>query len=198
MKGAITLLVLMLHVAAAMGQSYNDSIVEYRKHYKEELLAEKNGPLKHAQAGNISFFAPDKAYRVWAALTETPASAPFQMPTHSGKLKPYREYGVLRFKLQDSMLTLHVYQSIDLMKQAAYKDHLFIPFNDMTNYELTYGGGRYIDLSIQDLKDGGLWLDFNKCYNPYCAYADGYSCPIPPNENRLHVEVRAGEKSFTR
>jgi hypothetical protein len=66
----------------------------------------------------------------------------------------------------------------------------------MTNYETTYGGGRYIDLSLKDIKEGKITLDFNKCYNPYCAYSDGFSCPIPPSENYLSTEIRAGEKVF--
>ena len=82
------------------------------------------------------------------------------------------------------------------MKNPKYIDHLFIPFNDLTNYEETYGGGRYIDLSLNDIKDGKVVLDFNKCHNPYCAYSDGYNCPIPPEANRLKVAVKAGEMNF--
>ena len=89
-----------------------------------------------------------------------------------------------------------MYQSVDMLNDAAHKDDLFVPFTDESNYETTYGGGRYIDLSIKDIKDNRIPLDFNKCYNPYCAYADGFSCPIPPKENSLHMEINAGEKVF--
>ena len=116
--------------------------------------------------------------------------------THSGKQKPYREYGQVSFRIKDTLLTLHVYQNIDLINNATYKNYLFVPFNDLTNYVATYGGGRYIDITIDDIKNGKVLIDFNKCYNPYCAYADGYSCPIPPKENYLQMEIRAGEKAF--
>ena len=58
------------------------------------------------------------------------------------------------------------------------------------------GGGRYIDLSIVDFTDNTIVLDFNRSYNPYCAYATGYNCPIPPEANRLPLAIRAGEQSF--
>jgi uncharacterized protein len=177
-------------------QTYSDSVAQFRKHYIEDLLADKRSPIKPVQVKNISFFRPDHAYCVWATFTAAPGSQPFKIPTHSGKQKPFREYGVLAFSINNTPCTLHVYQSIDLVNDAAHKDELFIPFNDMTNYESTYGGGRYIDLSVTDIKDNRVLLDFNKCYNPYCAYADGYSCPIPPAENHLQIEIPAGEKMF--
>ena len=181
----------------ATGQSYTDSIAVFRKHYVEDLLADKRSPIKPVQVRNFSFFPADHRYCLWAAFKETPGSTPFKIPTHSGKQKPFREYGTLTFTIKDVVYTLHMYQSIDLVNDAAHKDELFIPFNDLTNYETTYGGGRYIDLSIKDIVDNKVLLDFNKCYNPYCAYADGYSCPIPPSENRLPIEIPAGEKMFT-
>lgn len=118
------------------------------------------------------------------------------MPTHSGKDKLFRQYGTATFRLHDTLLVLHVYQNINLIKDAKYKDDLFIPFNDLTNYEETFAGGRYVDVSVNDIKKNELIIDFNTCYNPYCAFAAGYSCPIPPDENKLQVYIRAGEKLF--
>jgi uncharacterized protein (DUF1684 family) len=178
------------------GQSYGDDIIEYRKHYIEELLAEPRKPVQPSQIKNITFFRPDKKYCVLAQFTETPGSVPFKVPTHSGKQKPFREYGTLSFTINDTAVVLHAYQLLDLVNNESHKDDLFVPFKDITNYESTYGGGRYIDLSIKDIKDGSILLDFNKCYNPYCAYTDGFSCPIPPKENYIPVAIFAGEKDF--
>ncbi|MBK6663441.1 MAG: DUF1684 domain-containing protein [Thermoflexaceae bacterium] len=58
----------------------------------------------------------------------------------------------------------------------------------------TYGAGRYLD--VEPLPDGRLHVDFNYAYNPYCAYNDAWSCPIPPRENMLNVHIRAGERTF--
>ena len=178
------------------GQSYPEKIAEYRKQYITDLMAEPRQPLQPSQVKDVSFFAPDLKYCIWANFTLSPGSVPFLVPTHSGKFKPFKEYGTLSFTINDTPLVLHIYQLRDLINDATHKDDLFLPFKDMTNYETSYGGGRYLDLSVNDIKDGRLLLDFNKCYNPYCAYSDGFSCPIPPNENYLKVSIPAGEKLF--
>jgi hypothetical protein len=77
-----------------------------------------------------------------------------------------------------------------LTKKEGYEDFLFLPFNDYTNGNETYGGGRYLDLRIPD--GSTIILDFNKAYNPYCAYTDRYSCPVPPKENSITTYIYAG------
>jgi uncharacterized protein len=105
-------------------------------------------------------------------------------------------YGKVYFTLNDTIVTLCVYQSQDLMKVNQLKDYLFIPFMDATTGEETYESGRYFDFSIHDIKENVLVVDFNKAYNPYCAYTVGYNCPVPPKENRINVAILAGEKKF--
>ncbi len=70
----------------------------------------------------------------------------------------------------------------------------FLPFGDLTNGDSSYGTGRYLNVKVSENKL--IELDFNKAYNPYCAYNDNFSCPIPPKENRLNVKIEAGEKTF--
>ncbi|RYD73146.1 MAG: DUF1684 domain-containing protein [Sphingobacteriales bacterium] len=89
---------------------------------------------------------------------------------------------------------LNIYQSQDLKKIEKYKNSLFLPFTDLTSGVESYGGGRYVDLEIPE---GELIpIDFNTAYNPYCAYNHKYSCPIPPQENDLAIEIKAGVKKF--
>lgn len=78
------------------------------------------------------------------------------------------------------------------------EEELFIPFRDKTNGIETYGAGRYIDLYYERdrTKDGKRILDFNKAYNPWCAYNENYACPFVPPENWLDVPIRAGEKAY--
>ena len=76
------------------------------------------------------------------------------------------------------------------MQIEEYKEHLFVPFRDATSGKTSYGGGRYLDINIP--KDGNVVLNFNLAYNPYCAYTNGWYCSIPPAENTLKVEVKAG------
>ena len=112
------------------------------------------------------------------------------MPTTTGRESTEVVYGIAKFTLNGKDHELEIYQSPELITQAEYEDYLFLPFTDNTNGEETYGGGRYLDLRIP--KGNKIILNFNKAYNPYCAYNTNYSCPITPRENYLDIEIKAG------
>jgi uncharacterized protein (DUF1684 family) len=99
--------------------------------------------------------------------------------------------------LHDTALQLNIYQSQDLLGNDQYHDYLFLPFTDLTTGEESYATGRYLDFRIQDIHGDKLTIDFNKAYNPNCAYiSNKYNCPVPPKENALPVGILAGEKAF--
>lgn len=177
-------------------QTYSQVMESFRSEYKQGFLEEENSPLKKSELKYLDFFDADSSYVITAVFKRTSDAIPFEMPTSSGKLKQYVKYGNADFNFGDTTLTLSIYQSITLRETEAFKDYLFIPFNDETNSETTYGGGRYIDLEISEIRDNNVIIDFNKAYNPYCAYSDGYSCPVPPQENKLPVRIEAGEKNY--
>jgi uncharacterized protein len=133
------------------------------------------------------------AYRVEAKLYRDTTSDPFEMKTSTTRKPKYRKYGSLVFLLLNKEFQLPVYQNIELLKDSVYADYLFLPFTDLTNGDSTYGGGRYLDLKIPEANS--LIIDFNQCYQPYCAYNHKYSCPIPPIENHMNIEVLAGVKN---
>lgn len=81
------------------------------------------------------------------------------------------------------------------MATVQYKDYLFFPFTDTTNGNETYDGGRYIDLRIP-ASGNEIIIDFNKAYNPFCAYSAGYSCPIVPAENNLDIPITVGVRYY--
>lgn len=143
---------------------------------------------------SLDFFPIDSNYRIEAKfdLNENPKL--FEMPTTTDRLPIYKTFGVATFELNGEKYQLHVYQNQELILKPGYKDHLFIPFMDKTNGNESYGGGRYLDL--EDPKGDTIILDFNKAYNPYCAYNYKYSCPIPPLENHLEVAIKAGVRAF--
>lgn len=205
MKALITILIL-LSADLAVAQSA-DSLMAWQQHYKTEFLSDSHSPLKAKDTAYLRFFdyAPDRIYR--ARVIRSHRTDTLIMATHSGKTKRYLEYAVLKFSQRTSLehwpamrsspvMKLHLYQSIDLAKDSAYRDFLFLPFTDGTNGITTYGGGRYLDFRLTDIKNGRLILDFNKAYNPYCAYKEGYNCPIPPRQNKLLMDVRAGEMIY--
>ena len=107
--------------------------------------------------------------------------------TNKGTNKRYIRYGKFHFNRDGKDFELEVYKSI-------LSDTLFIPFKDLTNGKETYEGGRYIDAEI--LTGYRMVLDFNMAYEPSCAYNDRFVCAIPPKENSLGIEIRAGEKNF--
>ncbi len=177
-------------------QSYPREIKEHRKHYKKDFLREERSPLDKKGVRKLRFFPPDESYRVTATFERTPDAEPFEMATYSGITKPYVQYGTATFTLRGQKMEIAVYQSLRLRQLPMYRDYLFIPFKDLTNGGSTYGGGRYMDIRMGDIQNGQVVIDFNKAYNPYCAYSDGYNCPVPPLENHLDMAIEAGEKDF--
>jgi uncharacterized protein (DUF1684 family) len=105
------------------------------------------------------------------------------MKTTPERLSTYDKYGVVVFEIDAKEYKLTIYQSHRLRETEKCKDYLFLPFTDLTNGDDTYGGERYIDLSI--ISGDSMIIDFNKAYCPSCAYSPKYSCPIPPKENDL-------------
>ena len=176
----------------AQNKTYKDSIESYFKKYvkEHEVVTGKDKEL-------MSFFPVNEKYRISCRFERTVNSQWFRMESSGAIKRNYRVYGIIHFTINDTAVTLNIYQSQDLMTTQQYKDHLFIPFTDATSGEETYESGRYIDLDIKDIVNDKFLIDFNKAYNPYCAYVSGkYNCPIPPGENRLIVAIRAGEKAF--
>lgn len=107
--------------------------------------------------------------------------------TNKGTNKRYIRYGKFHFKLDGKEYTIEIYKSI-------LSDNLFIPFKDKTNGKETYEGGRYIEAEI--LPGYKMVLDFNIAYHPSCAYNDKFICILPPRENMLEIDIRAGEKNL--
>ncbi|WP_452226001.1 DUF1684 domain-containing protein [Lacinutrix cladophorae] len=144
----------------------------------------------------LDFFKFDSTFVVSATLKRTPDSKWFKMKTTTNRVSKERVFGVLSFPLNGKTYQLKVYQGQDLMQKEGFEDYLFLPFLDTTNGDTTYGGGRYIDLRIP--KDDYLVIDFNKAYNPYCAYNEKYSCPIVPRDNYVDESIEAGVKVFVK
>lgn len=186
-----SLMIVCCLAVTAQHRLYKDSLKKFQQEYMT-----MHEVVKIADQKYFRFFPINEKYKVTASFKKINDTAGFIMKT-SGKLpKKYFRYGTLSFKLNDSLLHLTVYQSEQLMTNDKYKDYLFVPYTDLTSGEESYGGGKYIEFYISDIKNNTVVLDFNKAYNPYCAYTSGYNCPIPPRENDLPVAVKAGEKAF--
>jgi len=193
MRLLIVLLVLQMGIANA--QSYKDTITEHQNHLNEEYQNPDKSPLEPKDLKKFkghNFFPIDEGFKVRARFERVESPTPFLMKTTTSRLPTYEVFGVATFVLDGKELQLNIYQSHRLRETEEYKDYLFLPFTDLTNGEETYGGGRFIDLEIPE--GDYITIDFNKSYNPYCAYNKKYSCPIPPKENDLDVRILAGIK----
>ena len=136
----------------------------------------------------LPYFPVDVGYTVPAALRLADKRPVFEMPTSTGTLRKYQQVGAIEFVFQGQPMTLGAF-----VEDGQDLRSLFVPFADMTTGTETYSAGRYLDL--HPTASGLYTLDFNRAYNPYCAYNSKYECPFPPPSNRLKVPIRAGEKA---
>ncbi len=177
--------------------THTEEIEEFQYEMNVHYADKKTSPLKkedRKKFRSLKFFPIDESYRIVADFVRTPYEPIFEMQTSTDRKPLYTQYGIATFTIDEKELSLRVYQNQKLMLDPEYEDYLFIPFNDLTNGNETYDAGRYIDLEITN--ENTIVIDFNKAYNPYCAYNEKYSCPIPPRENDLVVEIKAGVLGF--
>lgn len=198
MKKLLNILFL-LAFTISFGQNnfVKDSVVAFQKQINSEYKDDKESPLLEKDLKKfktLDFYPINENFFVVAKFVRTPDEKPFEMPTTTERKPVYVKYGEAHFSIDGKNFKLNIYQSQDLKKIEKYKNSLFLPFTDLTSGVESYGGGRYVDLQIPD---GDLIsIDFNTAYNPYCAYNHKYSCPIPPQENDLTIEIKAGVKKF--
>ncbi|HMC02294.1 MAG TPA: DUF1684 domain-containing protein [Flavobacteriaceae bacterium] len=170
---------------------------EFQREMNAEFKDATTSPLKDKDRKHfkgLEFFDVDSTYVVEANFKRTPEEKPFKMKTTTDRLPVYVKYGEATFVLKGKTFKLNIYQNQDLITKEGYEDYLFLPFLDQTNGVASYGGGRYVDARIPE--EDTMIIDFNKAYNPYCAYNDKYSCPIVPRVNYLPIKIEAGVKAF--
>jgi uncharacterized protein len=137
----------------------------------------------------LPYFPVDPAFTVPAALKLSDDRPVFEMPTSTGALRKMQLVGTLEFTFEGERRSLGAFVE-DGTQQIT---NLFVPFADLTTGMDTYAAGRYLD--IEPTTTGYYTIDFNRAYNPYCAYNATYECPFPPPSNRLNVAIRAGERA---
>ncbi len=197
MKNFFLLFLMVFTTGCAQDKQMLAGQTEFQKELNSEYKDATTSPLKKKDLKKfkgLDFFAFDSTFVVKADLKRTPDSEWFHMKTTTDRVSEERIFGVITFQLKGTSYQLNVYQGKELMKTDEYRDYLFLPFLDDTNGSSSYAGGRYIDLRIP--KGDTIEIDFNKAYNPYCAYNEKYSCPIVPRENYLATKVEAGVKAF--
>ena len=136
----------------------------------------------------IKYFPPDLSYHVVTALVSNPKPDTTIILSTRGNRRRAVRVGWFDFKVNGTPCRLEAER---LLEPGVGENDLGLFFTDATTKKESYGVGRYLDPERR--KDGLYTLDFNRCYNPACAYSDHYNCPIPPEANHLTVAIRAGE-----
>ncbi len=206
MKYLITYIVGLIFILST-GMSCKNNDIDIKKH-KEEIEAfrkQKDEDYKIPEKTmltpdllvdfiGLKYYPIDYKYKVKANLTRLDELPEIEIKTSTGKVSDYVIYGKLSFKIKGKTYELSAYQSAKLSDDKRKAGNLFVPFTDATSGNQTYGGGRYL---VLDNPEGSeMLIDFNLAYNPYCVYNPGHSCPIPPKENDLSVEIPVGELMY--
>ena len=190
-------LILLIFIGCQSQKRPIKSQSEFQKQQNSFFKDASKSPLKPKDLKvfeGLDFFPIDSLFVVEAQLQRTPNTPFFDMKTTTKRVTRERVFGVLSFTINNESYTLNVYQGAPESDSESESDYLFLPFLDATNGTETYGGGRYIDLTIPE--GNQMTVDFNKSYNPYCAYNEKFSCPIVPRENYLSLKINAGIKRF--
>ena len=171
---------------------------EWKRELETERRMRDEFMLRHVEspfvAGRVPFhplryFPVDGKFRVVATLARAPAPEEAYLRTNRDNQAVMRYLGDLVFRLGGAAHRLRVYHAGEGVGTS-----VFVPFRDRTSGRESYGGGRYLTLELNESDEYDL--DFNRAFNPYCAYTEEYECSFPPVENTLSVEVRAGEKEW--
>ena len=139
-----------------------------------------------------NYYPVDSKFRVVATLVPDTNPGIFKVQTTTGDFKEYTRIGRLEFTIDGQKYSLTAF--MPPADEPMHGNRIFVPFRDKTSGTETYGAGRYLDLNKRAGNE--YVLDFNRAYNPFCAYSPYYSCPLPPGENMLPLPVRAGEMAF--
>lgn len=173
--------------------AYIEEIKKEREENNHFMKTSSESPIKDkAEFKELKYYPPDGKYRVVADLVPIENKKMVILKTNDGKEQRYIEYGYADFQLNGVKNRLLILEGIDM---GPIKGKLFLAFGDETSAGETYGAGRYLDLK-RTPGSATITLDFNRAYNPYCAYNETYSCPLPPRENLLNIAIKAGEKVY--
>ncbi|WP_338728248.1 DUF1684 domain-containing protein [Haladaptatus sp. DJG-WS-42] len=165
-------------------EAHREEKDQFFRDHKQSPVAPEN----RDQFDGLQYFPPDPAYRINATATVHDDPDTVSLETTAGPEVEYERSLTLSFEVRDDEFTLAAYRQGD----GPY----FVPFRDKTTGQQSFQYGRYMEFETDHAVEDGdvLTLDFNLAFNPFCAYSDAFTCPLPPRENWLDVVITAGEK----
>jgi uncharacterized protein (DUF1684 family) len=163
---------------------------KYRQE-REQAVRAALPPSEASRFNGLRFYPFDPAYRFRTMIEPIVPPEALWIAASNGEQRPAHRVGRVRIRFAGGTAVLTVFQLDDI--RAEYPDALFLPFRDAGAGTETYGAGRYLE--IERLTAGVVSLDFNRAYNPDCAYGIAGQCPITPPENTVSFAITAGEKT---
>lgn len=182
---------LVLSCGEEAPSGYEQTIMEERVQ-RDMQMREKESvlpPERRDAFKGLNFYEVDPTYRYVVPLQQFSAPDTVMIAESTGGLRQHVQIGQVTIPLPEGEEELVVFEG----ERETPRGRLWIPFADSTNGHSTYKAGRYVDL--RSINDDSVMVDFNRAYNPTCAYNPDFACPLPPSENRLDASVPAGEKS---
>jgi uncharacterized protein (DUF1684 family) len=168
--------------------AYTRELQEERRARDEFMGRDRESPFVSAGVPfhPLRYFPISKRYVVEARLVRNDRPVEAYLRTNRDGQSVVRYLGDLRFTLRAQPLSLRLFHAGEGVGTS-----VFVPFRDGTSGRQSYGPGRYLTLELTE--DDRYRLDFNRAFNPYCAYTDAYECGFPPAENDLPIPISAGE-----
>lgn len=192
-KNKVFLVIIVLGIIGIMfyslsgSESYADTVKKQRDTFLKNLMSEDDSPIASLKDfSGIKYFEADKNFIIDAEFKAESAGQGMILMTDSSQTE-IKKAGTATFLVNGKTFTVNVFDE---------GEHFLFPFRDLTSGKETYGGGRFINIPKESLNDDKLEIDFNNAHNFYCAYNESYICPIPPKENFIDAEIRAGEKKY--
>ncbi len=178
----------IIYYSLSGSESYADTVVKQRDEFLHNLMEEKDSPIAALKGfSGIKYFEADKDLIIDAEFKAENASTQTMILMTDSTQSEIMKAGNVTFSVNGKTFTVSVFNE---------GEYFLLPFRDLTSGKETYGGGRFINIPKEKLKDGKIEIDFNNAHNFYCAYSEAFICPIPPKENFIDAEIRAGEKKY--
>lgn len=192
-KNKVFLVIIVLGIIGIMfyslsgSESYAETVKKQRDTFLKNLMSEDDSPIASLKDfSGIKYFDADKKFIIDADFKAESAGQGMILMTDSTQTE-IKKAGTATLSVNGKTFTVNVFDE---------GEHFLFPFRDLTSGKETYGGGRFINIPKDNLKDDKIEIDFNNAHNFYCAYNESYICPIPPKENFIDAEIRAGEKKY--
>jgi uncharacterized protein (DUF1684 family) len=150
-------------------------------------VKDKESPARKSFSG-LHWFDVDEKLRVDARWVPYDPPKPVKVPNVLGQMETMPSPGRAEFEIAGAPVAL------DGVLEEPGDNEIFFIFRDATSGHETYGAGRFLYAELP--RGGRITLDFNKAYNPPCAFTPYATCPLPPPQNRLQVGIEAGEKTY--